>query len=132
MTVNYQIKWRWLLTKDKSDCMYSKTFQRQNQKESSYGKLDKSTLIPIQTFIYFTTITQQFIHTPYINHARWHRCLRSGGLLVGRNGSTRRKPTCPTWWPHDISHMRRWVSNLIEHNHLSSSISCFKRATYWL
>ena len=33
-------------------------------------------------FIYFTTIT-------YINHARWHRCLRSDGLLrVGGNRST--------------------------------------------
>ena len=43
--------------------------------------------------------------TTYINHARWHRYLRSDGLRVGGNRSTRRKPTCPdlvTTWP---SHM---------------------------
>ena len=40
-------------------------------------------------------------YTTYINHARWHRCLRSGGLRVGGNRSTWRKPTCLTWWPHD-------------------------------
>ena len=40
-------------------------------------------------------------YTTYINHARWHRCLRSGSLRVGGNWSTRRKPTCLTWWPHD-------------------------------
>jgi len=28
----------------------------------------------------------------YINHARWHRCLCSDGLLVGGNRSTQRKP----------------------------------------
>ena len=33
-----------------------------------------------QTFIYFTTITKQVIHTIYINHARWHRCLHLCGL----------------------------------------------------
>jgi len=31
-------------------------------------------------FIYFTTITKQVIHTIYINHARWHRCLHLCGL----------------------------------------------------
>ena len=31
-------------------------------------------------------------YTTYINHARWHRCLRSDGLRVGGNRSTRRKP----------------------------------------
>ena len=41
-------------------------------------------------------------YTPYINDARWHRCLRSDGLRVGGNRSTRRKPTCLTTWP---SHM---------------------------
>ena len=40
-------------------------------------------------------------YTTYINHTRWHRCLRSGGLRVWGNRSTRRKPTCLTWWPHD-------------------------------
>jgi len=43
-------------------------------------------------FIYFTTITKQ--RTTYINHARWHRCLRSDGLRVGGNRSARRKLTC--------------------------------------
>ena len=33
----------------------------------------------------------------YINHARWHRCLRSDGLRVGGNRSAQRKPTCVTW-----------------------------------
>ena len=32
-------------------------------------------------------------YTTYINHARWHRCLRSDGLRVGGNWSARRKPT---------------------------------------
>ena len=32
-------------------------------------------------------------YTPYINHARWHRCLRSDGLRVGGNRSAWRKPT---------------------------------------
>ena len=36
-------------------------------------------------------------YTTYINHARWHRCLRSDGLLVGGNQSTRGKPTWLTW-----------------------------------
>ena len=36
-------------------------------------------------------------YTTYINHARWHQCLRSDGLRVGGNRSTRRKPICPTW-----------------------------------
>ena len=36
-------------------------------------------------------------YTTYINHARWHRCLRSDGLRVGGNRSTRKKPTCLTW-----------------------------------
>ena len=49
-------------------------------------------------FIYFTTITKQVYNTTYINHARWHRCLRSDGLRVGGNRTARRKPTCLTWW----------------------------------
>ena len=36
-------------------------------------------------------------YTTYINHARWHRCLRSDGLRVGGNRSARKKPTCLTW-----------------------------------
>ena len=44
----------------------------------------------------------------YINHARWHQCLRSDGLRVGW---TRRKPTCLTWWPHDYLTSRRRVLN---------------------
>ena len=58
-------------------------------------------------FIYFTTITKQVIqhfyndyetsYTTYINHARWHRCLRSDGLRVEGHWSARRKPTCLTW-----------------------------------
>ena len=39
--------------------------------------------------------------TIYINHACWHPCFRSGGLRVGGKRSTRRKPTCLTWLPHD-------------------------------
>jgi len=35
-------------------------------------------------------------YTTYINHARWHRYLRSDGLLVGGNRSTLKKRTCPT------------------------------------
>ena len=35
--------------------------------------------------------------TSYTTYAHWHRCLRSGGLHVGGNRSTRRKPTCLTW-----------------------------------
>ena len=50
-------------------------------------------------------------YTTYINHARWHRCLRSDGLRVGGNRSARRKPTCLTWWPHDHLTCRRRVSN---------------------
>ena len=36
-------------------------------------------------------------YTTYINHARWHQCVRLDGLRVGGNRSTRRKPTCLTW-----------------------------------
>jgi len=43
----------------------------------------------------------------YINHARWHRCLRVSG-----NRETRRKLTCPTWWPHKHLTYRRRVLNL--------------------
>ena len=60
--------------------------------------------------IYFTTITKQ-VHTTYTNHARWHRCLRSGGLRVGENLSTQWKPTCLTWLPHDHLTCRRRVLN---------------------
>ena len=38
----------------------------------------------------------------YIDHARWHRCLRSDGLRVGGNRSARRKPTCLTLTWFDI------------------------------
>ena len=34
-------------------------------------------------------------YTPYINHARWHRCSRFGGLRVGGNRSTR--GNTPVW-----------------------------------
>ena len=37
-------------------------------------------------------------YTTYINHARWHRCLRSNGLRVGGKRSTRMKHTCLTWY----------------------------------
>ena len=47
-------------------------------------------------------------YTTYINHVRWHRCLRSNGLRVGGN---RRKPTCLTWLPHDHLTCRSLVSN---------------------
>ena len=36
-------------------------------------------------------------YTTYINHARWHRCLRSDGLRVGGNRNARKKSTCLTW-----------------------------------
>ena len=45
-------------------------------------------------------------YTTYIKHARGHRCLRSGGLRVGGNRSSRRKSTCLTWWPH--GHITCW------------------------
>ena len=51
------------------------------------------------TIIYFTTITKQ-VHTTYIIHARWHRCLCLCKSLCGGR-SIQRKPTCLTWWPHD-------------------------------
>ena len=50
-------------------------------------------------------------YTTYINHARWHWCLRSDGLRVGGNRSARRKPTNLIWWPHDHLTYRRRVSN---------------------
>ena len=50
-------------------------------------------------------------YTTYINHACWHRCLRSDGLCVGANRSAQRKPTCLTWWPHDHLTCRRRVLN---------------------
>jgi len=34
------------------------------------------------------------IYTTYINHAHWHQCLRSDGLLVGGRQSAWRKLTC--------------------------------------
>ena len=43
-------------------------------------------------------------YTTYINHACWHRCLRSDGLLVGGNRSARRKPTCLTWGRRTKAH----------------------------
>ena len=50
-------------------------------------------------------------YTTYINHTRWHRCLRSNGLRVGGNWSTWRKPICLTWWPHDHLTCRCQVLN---------------------
>ena len=49
-------------------------------------------------------------YTTYINLARWHRCLHSDDLLVGRNRSARGKPTCLTWWPHDHLTCRRQIA----------------------
>jgi len=37
-------------------------------------------LVKSLNFIYFTRITKQ-VHTTYITHTRWHRCLHSGGHL---------------------------------------------------
>jgi len=51
-------------------------------------------------------------YTTYINHGRWHRCLRLDGLRVGGNQSALRKLTCMTWWPHDHLTRRRRISNL--------------------
>jgi len=33
-------------------------------------------------------------------------------FMLDETGVTWRKPTCPTWWPHDHLTCRRWVSNL--------------------
>ena len=60
-------------------------------------------LLSSLNFIYFTT---------YINHARWHLCLRSDGLRVGGNQSARSNPSCLTWWPNDHLTCRRLVLNL--------------------
>ena len=69
--------------------------------------------------VYITVVLKLYLfynnyktnYTTYINHARCYRCLRSDGLRVGGNRSTRRKPTCLTWWPHDHLTFRRRVSN---------------------
>ena len=65
------------------------------------------------TLNYLFYIDYETSYTTYINHARWHRCLRSDELRVGGNRSARRKPTCLTWWPHDHLTCRRRVSNHI-------------------
>ena len=43
-------------------------------------------------------------YTTYINHARWYRCLRSGGLRVGE------KPECP-----EETHLSDLVTTLPSH-----------------
>ena len=59
-------------------------------------------------------------YTTYINHARWHRCLRSDGVRVGGNQSARRKPTCLTWWPH--YHLTCW--RRVSHRWEASASRC--------
>ena len=56
----------------------------------------------ILNFIYLFYNDYETSYTTYINHARWHRCLRSCG-----------KETCLTWWPHDHLTCRRRVSKEI-------------------
>ena len=65
----------------------------------------------ILNFIYITTNTNQVIQLILIMLVDQHRCLRSNGLRVGGNRSTRGKPTCLTCWPHDHLTCRRRVSN---------------------
>ena len=73
-----------------------------------YRKLRFSkTTLKVETLFY----DYETSYTTYINHNRWHRCLCSGGLRVGGNRSTRRKPTCLTWWPHDYLKWRYRVLN---------------------
>ena len=46
---------------------------------------------PLNFYLFYNDYETSY--TSYNNHARWHRCLRSGGLRVRGNRSTRRKPT---------------------------------------
>ena len=50
--------------------------------------------------VFFLNFIYETSSTTYMNHALWHRCLRSDDLRVGGNRSARGKPTCLTWWPH--------------------------------
>ena len=69
----------------------------------------------------------------YIYHARWHRCLRSDGLRMGGNWSTRRKPTCLTWWPHDhLIHIHIHIHNSVVY---AAQIDCTflsKYTSFWI
>jgi len=60
-----------------------------------YREPSSSNDISLNFYLFYNDYETSY--TTYINHARWHRCLRSDGLRVGRNQSARRKPTCLTW-----------------------------------
>ena len=61
-----------------------------NLKYSSFY-LDK-VLKTIKLYLFYNDYETSY--TTFINHAHWHRCLRSDGLRVGGNRNARRKPTC--------------------------------------
>ena len=62
--------------------------------------------------LYLFYIDKETIYTTHINHACWHRYLRSGGLCLGGNQWTGNKHTRLTWWPHDHLTCQSWVLNL--------------------
>ena len=52
-------------------------------------------------------------YTTYINHACWHRCLRSDDLCAGGNRNARRKPTCDHMAiAHANAGYRTWVASV--------------------
>jgi len=66
-------------------------------------------LVTLKFKLYLFHNNYETSYTTNINHARWHQFVCSGGLLVGGNRSTRRKPTCLTWWQPDLLTWRRRV-----------------------
>ena len=66
-------------------------------------------------------------YTTYINHARWHRCLRSGGPRAGENRSTWRKPTCLTCGltiSHANARYWTWVATVRGEHYASQTATC--------
>ena len=68
----------------------TQTKHTQNKNTNNYMKIQ---IVKSLNVFYFTTITKQVIQ---LNHARWQRCLCSGGLRLGGYRTTRRKQTCLT------------------------------------
>ena len=76
------------------------------------SSIDTMIVLFFSDFIYLFHNDYKTSNVTYTNHSRWLWDPRSCDLRVAGNRSTRNKPTCPTWWPHDHHTCRRVFVNV--------------------
>ena len=82
------------------------------QKKLCSSSIDIMIVLFFSNFIYLFHNDYKTSYVPYTNHSRWLWDPRSCDLRVAGNRSTRNKPTCRTWWPHDHHTCRRVFVNV--------------------